>query len=95
MGPTKSIGIMGYSTEEKVYTYGGVDNSPMAMTSVPRGTVKGGAWVYEDESKMAGKVVKSRYLINETPPNAYTFKWEMLGENGAWQTIVEGTSKKK
>jgi hypothetical protein len=95
MGPTKSIGIMGYSTEEKVYTYGGVDNSPMAMTSVPRGTVKGGAWVYEDESKMGGKMVKSRYLINETSPSAYTFKWEMLGENGAWQTIVAGTSTKK
>ena len=95
MGPTKSIGIMGYSTEEKVYTYAGVDNSPMTMTSVPRGTVHGGSWVYEDESKMGGKVVKSRYLINEKSPNAYTFKWEMMGEKGAWQTIVEGTSTKK
>jgi len=95
MGPTKSIGIMGYSTEEKVYTYAGVDNGPMTMTSVPRGTVNGGAWVYEDESKMGGKMVKSRYLINESSPTSYTFKWEMLGEKGAWQTIVEGTSTKK
>jgi hypothetical protein len=36
-GPTKSIGILGYSTEEKVYTYYGVDNSPMTMATVPKG----------------------------------------------------------
>ena len=27
MGPSKSIGILGYSPEEKVYTYYGVDNT--------------------------------------------------------------------
>ena len=95
MGPTKAIGIMGYSTEEKVYTYGGVDNGPMAMTSVPRGTVKGSAWVYEDESKFGGKLVKFRYLMNESSPTSYTFKWQMLGEDGTWQTLIEGTSTKK
>jgi hypothetical protein len=95
MGPAKSIGIMGYSLEEKVYTYLGVENSPMAMTTVPRGTVKDGAWVYEDESKMGGKIVKSRYLMNETTPNSYTFKWQTLGEDGAWQTLVEGKATKQ
>lgn len=95
IGPTKELGIMGYSTDEKVYTYFGVENSPMAMTSVSRGTVQGSKWVYEDESKMGGKMVKSRYVANETSPSAYTFKWEILGENGAWQTVVEGTSTKK
>ncbi len=95
MGPAVSLGIMGYSAEEKVYTYLATENSPMAMTSVPRGTVKGGAWVYEDQSKMGGKVVKSRYLINETSPSAYTFRWELLGDDGTWQTVVEGKSTKK
>ncbi len=95
MGPTKEIGILGYSAEEKVYTYAGVDNSPMAMTSVPRGTYEGGKWVYTDESKMGGKVVKSRYIINETSPTAYTFKMEMQDEKGAWQTFIEGTCTKK
>ncbi len=95
MGPTKEIGILGYSTEEKVYTYVGVDNGPMAMTSVPRGTVHGSTWVYTDEAKMGGKLVKSRYVITETSPTSYVFKWEVLGDNGAWQTTIEGTSTKK
>src|SRR5436309_7959309 len=31
MGPSKSIGILSYSPEEKIYTYYGVDNSGMGM----------------------------------------------------------------
>ena len=95
MGPSKELGIMGYSSEEKVYTYYGVENGPMAMTSVARGTLQGSKWVWEDESKMGGKLVKSRYIFNELSPTSYSFKWEMLGDKGAWQTIVEGSAKKK
>jgi uncharacterized protein DUF1579 len=94
MGPTKSIGIMGYSAEEKIYTYYGLDNSPMVMASVPRGTVQGGTWVYDDETKMGGKSVKSRYTIKEMSPTSYTFKWETMGDDGAWQTVMEGKSTK-
>ena len=94
MGPTKSLGIMGYSTEEKVYLYYGLDNSPMAMASVPRGTVQGGTWVYNDDAKMGGKTVKSRYTIKEVSPASYTFKWETVGEDGAWQTVMEGKATK-
>jgi len=94
MGPTKALGILGYSTEEKAYTYYAVENGPMAMASVPRGTVDGGTWVYNDEAKMGGKTVKSRYTINTTSPTSYTFKWETQGEDGAWQTMMEGKSTK-
>jgi len=94
MGPTKALGILGYSAEEKAYTYYGVDNSPMNMATVPRGTVEGDTWVYNDESKMGGKVVKSRYTIKITSPTSYTFKWELVGEDGAWQTMMEGKTTK-
>lgn len=94
MGPTKGIGIMGYSAEEKVYTYYGLDNTAMVMMSAARGTEKAGTWVYDDEAKMGGKTMKSRYTIKETSPTSYTFKWEMLGEDGAWQTVLEGKTTK-
>jgi len=93
-GPMKSLGIMGYSTEEKAYTYYGLDNGPMAMATVPRGTLEGGSWVYNDETKMGGKMVKSRYTIKDTTPTSYTFRWELLGEDGAWQTVMEGKATK-
>jgi hypothetical protein len=94
MGPSKSLGILGYSPEEKVYTYTGVDNSGMAMTTVPRGTVQGDTWTYTDESAMGGKNVKSRVTIKEVSPTAYTFKMEMQGADGKWMTTMESKQTK-
>jgi len=94
MGPMKGIGVMGYSTEEKVYTYFGLDNSGMSMTTIPRGTVTGPDWVYEDESTMGGKKVKNRYALTQVSPTEYTFLWQMADEKGAWITLMEGTSRK-
>jgi hypothetical protein len=94
MGATKELGIMGYSTDAKVYTYYGIDNGPMAMLSVPRGTVDGDTWVYDDESMMDGKRVKSRYTIVQKSATSYTFVWAMAGEDGKLQTMMKGTSTK-
>ena len=93
-GPTKSIGILGYSTEEKAYTYYGVDNSPMTMSTVPKGTLQGKTWSYTDESMMGGKKVKSRVTINEVSPTEYTFKMELQGADGKWAPMMESKSSK-
>ncbi|HEU4385226.1 MAG TPA: DUF1579 family protein [Anaeromyxobacteraceae bacterium] len=92
MGPSKGLGIMSYSAEEKAYLYYGVENNPMAMTTVPKGTVEGDTWIYTDESKMGDKVVKSRYTIKVLDKKSYTFKYEMEGPDGQWKTVVEGKS---
>lgn len=94
MGPTKSIGILGYSPEEKVYTYYGVDNSSMTMASVPKGTVKGDTWTYNDESTMGGQKVKMRVTIKELSPTAYTFRMEMQGPDGKWAPAMESKNAK-
>jgi hypothetical protein len=94
MGPSKSIGILSYSAEEKVYTYAGVDNSGMTMTTVPRGKVQGDTWTYNDESMMGGNKVKSRVIIKELSPSAYTFKMEMQGPDGKWASVMESKSTK-
>ena len=94
MGPGKSIGIMGYSTEEQAYTYYAVDNGPMAMASEPRGTLKDGTWTYHDEAKWNGAMVKSRFTIKELSPTSYTFEWAMVGEDGAWMVLMEGKATK-
>jgi Protein of unknown function (DUF1579) len=91
-GPTRGIGIMSYSPSEKAYLYYGLDNSPMAMATVPRGTVAGDTWTYEDESKMGEQTVKSRYVMKLLGKKAYTFRWEILGPDGQWKTVMEGKS---
>jgi hypothetical protein len=94
MGPMKSIGILGYSSEEKVYTYYGTDNSGMTMTSVPRGTVQGDTWTYNDEGMMGGQKVKTRVTIKELSPTEQSFTMEMQGPDGKWTTVMESKSKK-
>ena len=94
MGPTKALGILSYSADEKAYTYYGVDNSGMTQVTVPRGTHEGDTWTYNDESKMGGKAVKQRYTIKEVSANEYTFKFEMQGDDGKWIEVVSGKETK-
>jgi hypothetical protein len=95
MGPSKSIGIMGYSAEEKAYTYYGIDNTNMVMASVPKGHRQGDTWTYTDEGMMGGQKYKSRVTIKELSPTAYTFKMEMEGPDGKWAPMMEAKSTKK
>jgi hypothetical protein len=94
MGPTRSLGILGYSGEEKVYTYYAVDNSNMGMATVPRGTVQGDTWTYTDESSMGGKKMKTRVTLKELSPTAYTFKLEIQGPDGKWMPMMESKMTK-
>ena len=94
MGASKSIGILGYSPEEKVYTYYGVDNTNMTMASVPKGTVQGKTWTYNDESMMGGKKMKTRVTIKELSPTSYSFLMEAQGPDGKWAPMMESTNTK-
>jgi len=94
MGPAKTLAILGYSAEEKVYTYSATDSAGMAMTTVPRGTLQGDTWTYDDESMMGGQKVKSRVVIKELSPTAYSFRMDILGGDGKWVTAMESKATK-
>jgi hypothetical protein len=94
MGSSKSLGILGYSTEEKVYTYYGVDNTNMTMASVPKGTVQGKTWTYHDEGTMGGQKMKTRVTIKELSPTEYSFMMEMQGPDGKWTPMMESKNTK-
>jgi hypothetical protein len=94
VGPSKGLGIMGYNTMTKTYTYYGIDNGPMAMTSVPQGTVDGDTWTYVDEMEIEGQTIKSRYVMQILSPTSYSYKWEVQGEDGSWMTVMEGKATK-
>ena len=93
-GPMKSIGILGYSAGEKAYTYYGVDNTGMSMSTVPKGTVSGKTWTYTDENTMGGQKVKSRVTLVEESPTAYTFRMEIQGPDGKWIPTMESRNTK-
>jgi hypothetical protein len=92
MGDMKSLGILGYNGEDKVYTYYGIDN--MGMGDSAKGTLKGDTWTYTSSSKMKGKVIKSRYVMKEISPTSYSFSWSMADDKGGWKTGMEGKATK-
>jgi hypothetical protein len=92
VGDFKSMGLMGYDAENKVYTYYGADSRGTGLGG--HGALKGNVWTYSSIAKMKGKTIKSQSIMTEASPTDYTFKWEMADEKGNWVTLAEGKSTK-
>lgn len=91
-GNVKSLGIIGYDTGAKSYTWYGVDSNGAVTTA--QGSLKGNTWTWTTESKVAGKTVKGRSTAAFASPTAYTFRFEIADEKGAYSVIEEGKALK-
>lgn len=92
MGNGKTLMILGYNSEKKVYTFNAFDSMGEAETAT--GTVEGGTWTWLSDSTLMGKQVKSRFTMKELSPTSYTTKFEMSSDGGGWTTIMEGKTTK-
>lgn len=93
MGHLEEIAYLGYSAEDKTYTYDAFNNFGEAEHA--KGTVEGDTWTWSSTEKMGGQPMKGRFTITVTSPTAYTFKFEMAPESGGdYSTIVEGKATK-
>lgn len=85
----KTLAIMGYNPETKLYTYYAVESGvPVAETS--KGTVQGDTWTWTGEAKPGGKLLKVRYISKETSPTSLTFTFESSPDGKTWTTVMEG-----
>ena len=92
MGLIQVQGIMGYDAEKKVYRWWSFDNMGQAQTAT--GTLQDGTWTWSGESKMGDKVVKTRYVISDTKPEGYAFKYESSPDGKAWSPVMTGKVSK-
>ncbi len=92
MGPVQGLAVLGYNSVMKAYTWNGFDNFGWHGTG--KGTLQGAKWSWTTESYVGDKVIKGRYTETETSATAYTFKFEMQGDNGSWSTVEEGKATK-
>ncbi len=92
MGEGKALAVMGYNSEEKVYTYSAFNS--MGMTESAKGRVKGDTWTWRSESKLGGKPMKTRFTIKEVSPTSYTYKFETSADGKTWSTVMEGKATK-
>jgi hypothetical protein len=92
MGNGTGMSILGYSTDDKVYTYrefnswGEFDDS--------KGSVDGDTWTWTSDEKMGGATVKGRFTMKITSATSYTFMFEMSQDGTKWTNIMDGKATK-
>jgi hypothetical protein len=93
MGNGVGLAVMGYSVEDKVYTYrefnsfGEFDDS--------KGTLDGDTWTWTSDEKMGGMTMKGRFTMKMTSATSYSFMFDMSQDGTKWTTVMDGKASKK
>ena len=92
MGNGVGLSVMGYSADDKAYTYrefnsfGEFDDS--------RGAVDGDTWTWTSDEKMGGMTMKGRFTMKMTSATSYTFTFDMSQDGTKWSTVMDGKASK-
>jgi hypothetical protein len=93
-GAGRSLGVMGYDADNKVYTQQGFDSKGRHV--VMTGTLNGDTWTWTGENNYGGTMIKSRLTPKITSPTSSTSKYEVSADGGAtWMPFWEGKATKK
>jgi len=87
-----AMGMMGYDSESKMYTYHEVDSMGEVVTS--QGKVDGDTWTWESDSKVNGQTMHTKYTMKFTSKDAHDYKFEMGPNENSMSVIMEGTEKR-
>jgi hypothetical protein len=93
MGNGVGLSVMGYSTDDKAYTYrefnsfGEFDDS--------KGALDGDTWTWTNDEKMGNMTMKGRFTIKMTSATSYNFTYEMSEDGTKWSNVMDGKASKK
>jgi hypothetical protein len=93
MGDGTGIAVMGYDTQENVYTYD--EYNSVGEANHFKGTVEGDTWTWISEIKMGPQTVKGKFTQKILSPTSYSFKFEMSMDGTTWNLIMDGKTAKK
>ena len=92
MGSGSGITVMGYSTEDKIYTYREFNSWGEFTDS--KGTVDGDTWTWTNDEKMGNMTMKGRFTMKITSSTSYNFTYEMSEDGTKWTNVLEGKATK-
>lgn len=93
MGDGVGLSVLGYSPEDKVYTYR--EFNSFGEFEDARGMVDGDTWTWTSDEKMDGKTMKGRFTMKMTSATAYNFTFDMSQDGTKWSTLMDGKASKK
>jgi uncharacterized protein DUF1579 len=92
MGSGSGISFMGYSTDDKAYTYREFNSWGEFTDS--KGSLDGDTWTWTSDEKMGGMTMKGRFTMKITSPAAYNFMFEMSQDGTKWTAVMDGKATK-
>ncbi len=92
MGNGSGISIMGYSTDDRVYTYREF-NSWGEFTDA-KGSLDNTTWTWTSDDRMGGATMKGRFIMKVTSPTTYDFTFEMSQDGTKWTLTMDGRATK-
>jgi hypothetical protein len=92
MGTGTGLSIMGYSNDDKAYTYREFSSDGEFVDS--RGTIDGDTWTWIGDEKMGGMTSKGRFTMKMTSATSYNFTFDMSQDGTKWMNVMEGKATK-
>ncbi len=92
MGSGSGLSIMGYSNEDKTYTYREFNSYGEFMES--KGSIDSDTWTWTGDEKMGSTVMKGRFTMKFTSPTSYNFTYDMSQDGAKWTTVMDGKATK-
>jgi hypothetical protein len=92
MGNGAGISFMGYSSDDKAYTYREFNSWGEFTDS--KGAVDGDTWTWTNDEKMGSMTMKGRFTMKVTSPTSYNFAFEMSQDGTKWTTVMDGKATK-
>ena len=93
MGNGTGISIMGYSSEDKAYTYREFNSWGEFTDS--KGSLDGDTWSWINDEKMGSTPTKGKFTMKITSATSYTFSFELSQDGTKWTTVMDGKAAKK
>ena len=93
IGNGVGLAVMGYSPDDKAYTYREFNSFGEFEDS--KGSVNGDTWTWIADEKMGGLTMKGRFTMKIISPTSYTFMFEMSQDGTKWSTVMDGKATKK
>jgi hypothetical protein len=92
MGDGTGLSVMGYSNDEKTYTYREFNSYGEFQDS--RGSLDGDTWTWMGDEKEGGMTMKGRFSMKMISPTSYTFTFEMSQDGTKWNLVMDGKASK-
>lgn len=92
MGDGVGLSVMGYSNDDKAYTYREFASDGEFVDA--KGQLEGDTWTWTSDNKMGGAITKGRFTMKMTSPTSYNFSFEMSQDGAKWMLMMDGKATK-